>query len=112
MTTIASSPYPFSRTIASRALRKAGGGEVSVQISEPQAVENAPDEWFCAYRIEGLGPVSVEGYALGIDGVQALLLAAVKIGDRLSLEADPLTFLGGPELRFPRTPSTDADFSL
>ncbi len=48
----------------------------------------------------------------GIDGVQALLLATVKIGDSLSLQVEPLTFLGGPELRFPQTAAPDAGFRV
>jgi hypothetical protein len=114
MTTSTPHAYPFSpsHVIASRSLRKADGVEVSVRICGPQPVADAPDEWFCAYRIDGLGAGSVDGYALGIDGVQALLLASLSIGDRLSLSPEPLTFLGGPDLRFPRSPASDADFSV
>jgi hypothetical protein len=112
MGTHESPAHPFPRAIASRSLRKPDGSEVSVRIYEPQPVENAPDEWICAYRIEDSNTENLDGYARGIDGVQALLLAAVSIGDRLSLRAEPLTFLGGPELRFPRTPAAGADFCV
>ncbi|WP_159802158.1 DUF6968 family protein [Arthrobacter zhaoguopingii] len=99
------SPYAFdpSRVIASRSLRTADGGGVTVRLCAPQRMPDAPGDWYCAFRIEGLGAEKPDGYALGIDAVQALLLATVRIGDRLALTAQPLTFLGGSELRFPRT---------
>ncbi|MHA7262893.1 DUF6968 family protein [Arthrobacter sp. TMN-37] len=106
--------YPFdpSRVIASRSLTKADGGEVTVHLCAPQRMQDAPGDWYCAFRIEDPGADNPDGYALGIDAVQALLLATVTIGDRLSLYAQPLTFLGGPGLRFPRTPEDGSDLPL
>jgi hypothetical protein len=99
------SPYAFdpSRVIASRSLRTEDGGGVAVSLCAPQRMPDAPGDWYCAFRIQGPKAEKSDGYALGIDAVQALLLATVTIGDRLALAAQPLSFLGRSNLGFPRT---------
>lgn len=108
------SPYAFDpfRAIASRSLRTGDGGVVTVSLCAPQRMPDAPGDWYCAFRIEGPGAEESDGYALGIDAVQALLLATVTIGDRLALNARPLTFLGGSNLGFPRTTAHGTELLL
>ncbi|MBJ2122568.1 hypothetical protein I6N91_16435 [Arthrobacter sp. MSA 4-2] len=99
------SPYGFDpiRVIASRCLTTADGVGVTVRLCAPQRMPDAPGDWYCAFRIEGPGAEESDGYALGIDAVQALLLATATIGNRLAVTAQPLTFLGGSNLGFPQT---------
>ncbi len=107
-------PYAFDsfRVIASRSLGTADGGGVAVHLCAPQRMPDAPGDWYCAFRIEGPGAEISDGYALGIDAIQALLLATVTIGDRLALTAQPFTFLGGSNLGFPRTTAHGTELLL
>jgi len=70
----------IGEVIATRTLQlvenKKGG--ITVQIGKPKQFPNKSD-YYCPYRIIGIGDEKIR-YAAGIDAVQAIQLAMVKIG--------------------------------
>lgn len=80
-------PNRPARIIATRTLQLAddsgssGTAPVVVEIYEPQSGE-AEGEFFCWYKICGLGDERLKR-CVGVDAVQALLVALVRIGSDL-----------------------------
>src|SRR5689334_21707678 len=95
--------------IARRELHNSDGSVVTVVLGKPglgpvpgQGTEDKA--WCCQWRIEGLEPQPVEMRSFGVDSVQALTSALFMIGARLQAHETAVTFLGTPDLRFPRSP--------
>jgi|SRR5690242_16778541 len=91
--------------IAARELKKYDGKKVEILIGKPRPMADGQD-YFCPYKIDGVGNGRVS-YAMGIDGIQALLLALQKIGADLytskEMQQGELEWMGGGErdLGFP-----------
>ena len=102
----------MGEVIATRDLERegpSGRARVRVEIGRPVRSDDAGGDWACPVRVTGLTglPGIVELAALGVDGVQALLLALelarvtlvyARLGD-----GERLTFLGRPDLGLPRS---------
>ncbi|HOZ28375.1 MAG TPA: hypothetical protein PLH23_03995 [Hyphomonadaceae bacterium] len=90
--------------VASRTLTVSGATsrEVVVELHQP-----APDgnDYRCTFRIRGLEAGDIRSYAMGVDQIQALMLALQGIGVRLYTsdegKAGQLSYLGHPNLDFP-----------
>lgn len=95
-------PFDPARVVATREILH-GTEPVLISVGCPEQEEQDPGDWFCPYRITGLPEGAVEGYAMGIDSMQALLLAQVRIGDYLSATGADLTFMGTEDLLMPLT---------
>lgn len=65
--------------IARRDLALSGGGKVVVEIGKPRKFRGSPD-YFCPFRIRGLGKKVIMSMAGGVDAIQALELAFLRIG--------------------------------
>ncbi|TKV29150.1 hypothetical protein FDK12_05755 [Arthrobacter sp. NamB2] len=104
-----SSTYEFAATaiIGSRTLHTPSGREVTIDLCAPERMPDAPNDWFCAYRIAGLEDNMIEGRALGIDALQALSLALVQVGDKLEADSTRLTFLEQDDLMLPTISTLD-----
>ncbi|WP_166355227.1 DUF6968 family protein [Phytoactinopolyspora limicola] len=93
----------LERVIAQRVLER-HGREVRVLIGEPRPMDGTSGDHVCPYRIEEPDDAaSVTSFAVGVDSVQALMLALSKIGDTLQANHGGVTFLGRPQLGFPVT---------
>ena len=68
--------------IASRELVLADGGRVTVQIGAPFPPPDYEGEYWCPYKISGLVSVRLRR-VVGIDAIQALMLALQAIGTDL-----------------------------
>jgi len=94
--------------LATRTLELDGGAPVQVTMGVPQRFPDGNDDWYCPYRITGLGDAHVR-YAAGVDGFQALLLTMQIIGTYLSTSEEAkdggLKWLGELDLGFPVVPS-------
>ncbi len=98
--------FNLGQVIASRKLDYAGQ-EVNVQIGLPVQFSDESRDYYCPFRVDGLGQAGTwESFAGGVDSIQALIFALAAIGDRLSHDARDLTYLGGAELGFPVTQKT------
>ena len=83
----------------------AGGGEprrVLLRIGKPRIAPHLDGAWVCPVQILGIGEDDVLE-AAGIDAVQALHLAMVMAGARLTYppRGVTITWLGGPDLGLP-----------
>ena len=80
------------------------GSEVIVEIGRPFNAPEIGEEFYCPYRITGLGDRKVRGIP-GFDAVQALLLALQTVGVDLYAsdegKAGKLSWLGQRDLGFP-----------
>jgi hypothetical protein len=103
--------HTFDETemIASRTVQRAGGS-VEVSIGRPRPLD--AQDWGCPYRIDGLLGGPFEGWAGGVDSVQALLLALVQIGDRLAKERATMPGMPRAGAGFPVTDFDDATGNL
>jgi hypothetical protein len=83
-----------------------GAAEVRLALGRPEPDPETGGDWRCRLVIVGL-PRPVDRHAYGVDGVQALTLALEMAAADLRYAALPagerLTFLGGPDLRLPRS---------
>jgi hypothetical protein len=88
------------RVIASRRLESATapGAVVTVQVGAPRKTRGR-EEYFCPYRVRGLGDETVRA-AYGVDALQALQLVMPAIGSALTRWPD-LRWLDGVDLGFP-----------
>jgi hypothetical protein len=89
--------------IAERTLMRDNGATVTVKLAQPRPFEEAAPEgdWYCAYRVDGVGDEPVASFAAGVDGIQALILALAKVGDYLTSRDDlGLSFHGRGYLGF------------
>jgi hypothetical protein len=75
-------PVELGEIIARRELSLSGGGPVMIEIGIPFEVESEHTEFWCPYRITGIGSGRVRA-AIGLDAVQALMLALQVIGSDL-----------------------------
>ncbi|WP_024800121.1 hypothetical protein [Nocardia sp. BMG51109] len=92
--------WELGEPIAIRTLHR-GDEPVTVEIGRPRPYMES-DDCFCPFRISGTDLLE-EGYAVGVDAVQALTLTLARIGDVLAASGDGYTFLGGEDLGFPRS---------
>jgi hypothetical protein len=88
------------------------GKHASVIVLRPQPFDDAAADWYVDVRLVDEDDAEIWSSRVGgIDAVQALTLALVRVGDELAAErvdGHELTFLGETELGFPVTvPSTD-----
>lgn len=90
--------------VAERILARAGRADslVRVLVGKPKK-DRASDNYFCPYRIEGLGREQVQ-QAWGVDAIQALQSAMQAIRVELEPHAEGLEWLGGQggTLGFPK----------
>jgi hypothetical protein len=75
-------PVELGEIIARRELSLSGGGHVLIEIGIPFEVKFEHPEYWCPYRITGIGSGRVRR-TVGIDAVQALMLALQIIGSDL-----------------------------
>ncbi|HZB90771.1 MAG TPA: hypothetical protein VE397_04970, partial [Stellaceae bacterium] len=68
--------------IAKRVLTRSGKRKVIVEIGKPRRFRGGAPDYYCPFRIRGLGKDFISAGA-GVDAVQALELAFVAIGSRL-----------------------------
>ncbi len=98
----------LSDPIATRTFALADGEEVRVAIGRPFEPDRYPGEYWCPYRIEGLGKDRVHR-TIGVDSMQALTLTLELVGTLLydSDEAKDgrLTWNGDLDLGLPVLPS-------
>ena len=95
--------YPLTEIIAQREFAFDAGGsvtKVTASVSRPaRTPEGTYDDWYCSWLIEGPDRRR-EFCAVGVDGLQALLLALSAL--RTDLEViggkGKLTFEGGDDL--------------
>ena len=86
--------------IAQRELAR-DGRTYQVRISAPH--QEAAGEYRCAWELtDDAGGVVLSLAVYGVDSVQALVTAAILIGDRLRAEHDDFTWLGNPGTGFLR----------
>jgi hypothetical protein len=92
----------MKKPIAERQLELTDGGRVNVLIWAPERISD--DEFRCAYEINGLS-AGRASYAIGDDGIQALMLAFEKIGVELytsgEAKSGALRLYGKLDLGFP-----------
>lgn len=90
--------YPTTPVIAERFFQfegPNGRSEVIVSIGTPHPIPDEDSDWYCPYRIEGPDHIR-EQYAMGVDSLQALLMAisAVRADTRALASRGQLTYLG------------------
>jgi hypothetical protein len=99
-------PYPLGAVIAERHLTFHRRGkrprEVLVRLGRPRPwPDTLHGDWMCTYQVLGLGDDCVR-HAVGVDGLQALLLAAhvlpADLAKRAKQEQGECRWLGGPDV--------------
>ncbi|MGY4102301.1 DUF6968 family protein [Nocardia sp. R16R-3T] len=90
--------HDIGEPIATRELRK-GDQPVIVAFGKPVASEDA---YSCVVQIEGMNPTPFATTIFGVDAVQALIEAMTFAGRLLDANEGEYTFLGEPDLGFPR----------
>jgi len=99
-------PYPLGPVIAERLLTFHRRGkktrEVRVRLGRPRPWPDTLDgDWMCTYQVLGLGDDRVR-HTIGVDGLQALLLAAhvlpADVAARAKQERGECRWLGGSEV--------------
>jgi hypothetical protein len=93
----------FDQPIAQRTLTGRHGAVVEVMIGAPRPFDDHTQRtgWYCPFRVEDIDGQPWINYAGGMDGVQALVLALVRIGEYLSSRTDlELTLDGSKDLGF------------
>jgi hypothetical protein len=92
--------------VVTREFGRAGGGPlVHLLVARPERDPEAGGDWRCRHVILGLGP-TVDRYAYGIDGLQALALTLEMARAELEAAAqagNAVTWLGGEDLDLPRS---------
>jgi hypothetical protein len=93
---------PASQPIFSRRLGAGSGrGSVHVKIFSPQPSTEHEGEWTCRYSVSRLGPTNRA--AIGVDALQAFLVAYNHIATTLTENESTLSFNGNSvRLSFPR----------
>lgn len=83
--------------VMKRTFKRFNGSDVVIYIESP-VQEDGKGDWICKYRIDGIGDSS-ERNAIGVDGIQAMILALTYISTSLYYSHDytqgRLTWLGG-----------------
>ena len=92
------------RHLECRQRRDGLSAEVVVRVGKPLPDTSPGGDWYCPFRIVGLGDDTIRA-AYGFDSVQALMLAFKLVGSYLqhfqhSL-GDSITWLGEKDLGFP-----------
>lgn len=90
--------WELGEPIATRELRK-GDESMVVAFGKPQQAGDGA--YVCAVRIEGFDPEPKTRAIFGVDAVQALIEAMTFAGRVLEASGE-YTFLGDPDLGFPR----------
>jgi len=90
--------------LASRVLDLKDGRVVKVVMGMPQRFPDGNDDYFCAFRITGMGDERIR-YGAGVDPFQAVWLTLQMIGSFLytsdESKGGTLTWLGQSNLGFP-----------
>jgi hypothetical protein len=80
------------------------GRAVSVIMGMPQQFPDGQDDYFCPFRIIGMGDEQIR-YGVGVDALQAVWLTLQMIGARLytspEAKSGALSWLGQSNLGFP-----------
>jgi len=93
----------FDQPIAQRTLAGRQGATVEVKLGAPKPFDqnNPQSGWYCPFRVEDIDGQPWRAFAGGADGVHALVLALVRIGEYLGSRPElELTFDGSKDLGF------------
>lgn len=93
----------FNQPIAQRSLVGPHGATVDVMLGAPRPFDGSDGRvgWYCPFRVENIDGRPWIAYGAGVDGVQALILALVRVGEYLDFRADlDLSFDGSQDLGF------------
>lgn len=94
---------PSDRIVASRAYQDSHGEALTLEILEPQLLDSGLGH-SCSFRLlTSRGEEVLGSTVVGIDGVQALVLALTIAGDMLEGQMEGLTFLEQDNLGLLRT---------
>jgi hypothetical protein len=82
--------------IATRTFKAQGRRKLTAVLCRPIRVRASPEEWVAGFRIEGLAE-ECTGRSFGIDGLQAVLLAAQALRNRMEGLDVGFSWLGGEQ---------------
>lgn len=81
--------------VAGRTLHDEADPKLVVEVQIGFREQRTPDEWACAFRIVGLG-AEISEYAIGMDALQALIMAHEGVATALRASKRKLTWMAIP----------------